>query len=759
MAVTFNTNLSALTSQRYLGIAADKAASSLGKLSSGSRVPSAKDDAAALAVGSKLKAEVVALAQASNNASQASSLLQIADGALSTVGDILQRMKALATQSSSGQLGNAERSLLNQEFTNLRTEVDRIANVTNFNGTTLLNGSTNQIVSDVNNLTTSGDALSAESLISQGVQSVSFASGFTRGGVKLEFDATSNLLKMTNLVSGQVEAVDINNTAITTGSTQTVNFNTLGATVILNSSFDKSVSSSITNGYRSMDNFAIGGAQAGSVTTGTISEFRLKETSGISTNNFNTTARGGNMTTVITVTSAGTNGAASTATATVSGRTFTQVGTVDLSTAGAKTMTLADADGNEFDIAFTTNAAITTGNFTLTPGRIVGVNTVRADIPSSDLNLTGGVITGQATFSNLEISSTSFVGTNPPLNSDLNGLTIATTEAAGIVTFGAVTVGDRTFTASGTLNLTDVADNYIVFNDGNGNSFTLRANLSAADAGTDDTMTDIAIALDGGQTVPAVQANSLKLIGINRGSASTFDFGTIADATITGYTNGSTSDTSIDAVNNTTLILNVGNGNSFTATGVDLSTAGMKTITLTRGTGTAQDSITVQFNVTTAMANADSLSMELGELGQLIAANQVSGTSTAFSFKVGTGVTSNDSIAISLNAATTSTLGISGSTVDTANNADAAIGLLNIAINTISSNRASVGAAQSRLDFASNSISVAIENFTAATSALMDVDVSAEITEFTSQNVLMQAGISLLAQANQQPSLLLRLLQ
>jgi flagellin len=126
---------------------------------------------------------------------------------------------------------------------------------------------------------------------------------------------------------------------------------------------------------------------------------------------------------------------------------------------------------------------------------------------------------------------------------------------------------------------------------------------------------------------------------------------------------------------------------------------------------------------------------------------------------VGTGVTSNDSITVALNAATTSTLAISTSTVTTAGNADTAIGLLNSAINTISSNRASVGAAQSRLDFASNSIAVAIENFTAATSALVDVDVSAEITEFTSQNVLLQAGISLLAQANQQPSLLLRLLQ
>jgi flagellin len=109
MPITFNTNLAALGAQRNIASASNAAASSLSKLSSGSRVPQAKDDAAALAVGSKLKAEVAGLTQAGNNAAQAISLLQIADGALSTIGDMLQRMKTLATQASSGQLGNVRK--------------------------------------------------------------------------------------------------------------------------------------------------------------------------------------------------------------------------------------------------------------------------------------------------------------------------------------------------------------------------------------------------------------------------------------------------------------------------------------------------------------------------------------------------------------------------------------------------------------------------------------------------------------------------
>ena len=122
-------------------------------------------------------------------------------------------------------------------------------------------------------------------------------------------------------------------------------------------------------------------------------------------------------------------------------------------------------------------------------------------------------------------------------------------------------------------------------------------------------------------------------------------------------------------------------------------------------------------------------------------------------------MTTNDDISFALDSSTTSELGISASSVDTAANANTAITALNAAITTVSSQRADIGANQSRLDFAAASIAVAIENTTAAQSGLMDVDVSAEITEFTSQQVLLQAGVSLLAQANQQPSLLLRLLQ
>jgi flagellin len=104
-------------------------------------VLSAKDDAASLAIGSRLNTEVNALRQASVNAGQAISMLQIADGSMARATDVLTRMKTLAVQAGSGQLGATERNMLNTEYQSLLAEVDRIASDTEFNGVKLVNGS------------------------------------------------------------------------------------------------------------------------------------------------------------------------------------------------------------------------------------------------------------------------------------------------------------------------------------------------------------------------------------------------------------------------------------------------------------------------------------------------------------------------------------------------------------------------------------------------------------------------------------------
>jgi flagellin len=140
MSLNVVSNFAANVALRNLAASDDKATSSLAKLSIGSRVVTAKDDAASLAVGSRLNAEVVGLKQAAINAGQAISMLQIADGAMMKINNVLLRMKSLAVQAGSGHLSVSDRNVLNVEYLTLRSEVERNANDTDFAGMQLTNG-------------------------------------------------------------------------------------------------------------------------------------------------------------------------------------------------------------------------------------------------------------------------------------------------------------------------------------------------------------------------------------------------------------------------------------------------------------------------------------------------------------------------------------------------------------------------------------------------------------------------------------------
>jgi flagellin len=131
---------------------------------------------------------------------------------------------------------------------------------------------------------------------------------------------------------------------------------------------------------------------------------------------------------------------------------------------------------------------------------------------------------------------------------------------------------------------------------------------------------------------------------------------------------------------------------------------------------------------------------------------------TSFRFKVGTGTDSSaDVISVSVDSISASNLAINGTSISTASAADTALSLISRAIDTLNTARANVGAAQNRLEFAVANIATAIENQEAARSQLMDLDIAAEMVVFTSKQILVQAGVAMLVQANQSPQALLRL--
>lgn len=122
-----STNTAANSTIRYLNFNADDQSSSISKISSGSRIVKASDDAAGSAISANVTADVRVLEQASINATHAISILQIADGAAASISDILSRMRALASQSYSVTVTDTERGFINSEFTNLVDEIDSIA--------------------------------------------------------------------------------------------------------------------------------------------------------------------------------------------------------------------------------------------------------------------------------------------------------------------------------------------------------------------------------------------------------------------------------------------------------------------------------------------------------------------------------------------------------------------------------------------------------------------------------------------------------
>lgn len=236
MGLRINTNVSSLNAQRNLrqtGLALQK---TLEQLSSGYRINRAGDDAAGLAISENLKAQIRGLGQAERNAQDGISLVQIAEGALSEVSNIMIRLRELAVQAASDTIGPSERKFLNVEYEQLISEVDRIANSTEFNSVKLLNGTGAVLdiqigtkndpiadrltfdasAADVNvaalglNLTSVADKISSQNSLAAIDQAI-----LTVSGIRADFGALQNRLQSTvNNISISTENLSAANSRV-----------------------------------------------------------------------------------------------------------------------------------------------------------------------------------------------------------------------------------------------------------------------------------------------------------------------------------------------------------------------------------------------------------------------------------------------------------------------------------------------------------------------------------------------------------------
>ena len=156
MGLRVNTNTASINAQRNLASVTDRLGTNFRRLSTGLRISTAADDAAGLAISERLRSQVRSLDQAKRNANDGISLVQTAEGALNEVNSVLTRLRELSIQAANGSVSNQDKDTLNEEFTSLVDEIDRIAQSTEFNGINLLDGSSASVSFQVGYGTTAG---------------------------------------------------------------------------------------------------------------------------------------------------------------------------------------------------------------------------------------------------------------------------------------------------------------------------------------------------------------------------------------------------------------------------------------------------------------------------------------------------------------------------------------------------------------------------------------------------------------------------
>jgi flagellin len=245
MALNIISNYAANVAHRNLQVSDEAATRSLAKLSSGTRVVSARDDAASMAIGSRLNAESQSLKTATVNVGQANSMLQIADGAMGTVDSVLVRMKTLAVQGSSENLSATERQFAFDEFKSLGQEIDRISTSTKFNSNKLLAGS--QTVS-----ATPG-SIGTDIETADGIAAITFgdqAAGVTNGDAfQLDYSTATSRFTITNTTTGESTSSDPVTAAPAAGTTQDVKFDKFDLTLSLSSAFNPATAIAANNTF------------------------------------------------------------------------------------------------------------------------------------------------------------------------------------------------------------------------------------------------------------------------------------------------------------------------------------------------------------------------------------------------------------------------------------------------------------------------------------------------------------------------------
>jgi len=815
MPQIINTNISSLTAQRNLNTSQGANAQSLERLSSGLRINSAKDDAAGLAISTKFESQVMGLNQAIRNAGDGISLAQTAEGALGSMTENLQRIRELAVQSSNATNSDDDRVALQQEVSALMAEVSRTAEDTNFNGRTLLDGNFNATFQIGANAGNTVDVEIAELTVGRlgssdqaGVAAVGSDNGIANGdliinGVSIgpsqssddtasvdgaEASAISKVATINRSsdetgVTAYVATNELNGSAMT--STATVGGET-GSILLNGVSIDITTTDNSTEAERVATRAAVVAAiNSKSDLTGVTAVDSGSDGSGVVLQ----AADGRNIT--MTTEAGASAGFDSSATG------LTGLSAVALSTntyEGGYTL-VARGDTKEISIQGGTgigggdlsNAGLVEGTYSRATA-VVSTETQTAVITSTGLlgdNTTGGfgTVASGTQYTTAALLTEAF-------QNEVNEIGLQD----GDLVLNGVTIG-----ASSSLDDT-ASDTTALTSDGASSGIAIAAAINEASETTGIYAEVNATQVVGGSTTTAVASSGQVMdLWINN-----VDIGSVISQGDREKDVNATIDL-INAKSGQTGVVAEFNGVSITMTAEDgrnisvFTVANASTGSASWGLDAAGDGIGgyadagVLFSTGFVGASLGFVStVSAGEAGAAIAAATLSAgviqLTTAGAYSTGIAaaylaettystVTLSSSKEMVVDAGTNGNEGLQDSgfnkgsfgrgtdgqylsevDVSTFQGAQDAITAIDNALKTVASQRAELGAMQNRFESTVSNLAITSENLSAANSRIRDADFAAETAEMSRTQVLQQAGISILAQANQKPQQVLSLL-
>ncbi|KMY62345.1 flagellin [Geobacillus stearothermophilus] len=794
-----NHNIQALNAYRNLAANQSNISKNLERLSSGLRINRAADDAAGLAISEKMRSQIRGLQMAERNALDAISMIQTAEGALNEVHSILQRMRELAVQAANDTNTSEDREAIQKEINQLTSEINRIANSTEYNTKKLLNESVSSQARSVQIAQGSFSAggttidgaslkLDPESTMVAGNYKVKIedvatksiqSTGPAAGGVQqITLDATSNLT-VGNTYGVKIEQQDVKVITNNPGSSPAIDT----VSIAPNSPLSDGTVNLVIRRTNAVNNFQSGGTGLTGVQVSASADLDPNDTFVIETKSQasgvqNGTANGLYITNVNIDSSkfllkkgedfrlvyAETSPSSGQFTVTLQDKNGNDLSQAVILDNNQQNYEFYDLSGNKLGVSFTTISGI---NGTLAAASENGkYNEFDIDIALSlkknGTQIGTAVITptdgtaGNVTINGSDgisytINHNGYASTNINRTATfgIQSMLSYSTDGATFTTFNA---GDN-LTLNGGI-FVDTADNITDYTTGD---TTVQIDVGTTSSYTATLVDDVGNALSG---VPMLVVDNNGVYSFGSGTGVSFTTDTLSagtrtftvGATIATKATLSTNGVEVETLNNIAPNTTLRFQNGDLTMNIGALTNGEASFTITGGTN--DQSLKIQIGAN----EGQMLSIGIDDMRAfaLKLSSNTAGSSVSFTNHLGETITAYYTTTANVNNGDVTEYGLD---VTTHEKATAAVKVYDYAIAQVSAQRSSLGAVQNRLEHTINNLKTAEENLTSSESRIRDTDMAMEMAEFTKNNILTQAAQAMLAQSNQLPQGILQLLK